>query len=213
MTLLVVYCLALILTNSFQSLMLENLKNFTKTNITINLKASPLPKLSTYVGIGYDIFRGNPKEEDTNDKGFRSQIFEFTFNKNVLTNDGLYKIPDSSIVVNRQSCLFLKTSTQYSSTIDYQKDSVVVNGGFNSLALQASFSASTKYTSMQNTLEKDDSVVIESGARCEVYEASFPFLDNIGLTNNFKNYIDNAYKNLNDITWRKVIENWYTFYC
>ena len=54
-----------------------------------NLKS----KLPSYLGKGYDLLKGNPFTDKV-DEGFRASIFDFSYAKNLTTDDGKYLIPD-----------------------------------------------------------------------------------------------------------------------
>jgi hypothetical protein len=50
-------------------------------------------KVPEYLGMGYDILRGNPLTNKV-DEGFKSPIFKFTYQQAKKTDDGKYDVPD-----------------------------------------------------------------------------------------------------------------------
>ncbi len=66
-------------------------------------------KLATYIGIGYDIFFGNPYT-DRIDPGFRVPIFNLTFEKKQTTTDQIHSIPDGSNAIEKRSCSYIQTA-------------------------------------------------------------------------------------------------------
>jgi hypothetical protein len=130
------------------------------------------PILPGFYGVGYDIIRGNPLTNDY-DPGFRSQLFEFTFNQNRETEDTLYKVPDYVTARTKNLCSRRATSNEYASTADYQKqlrNLVQVSSEYDGLVVKASFSVSTEYKKMDHSTRLENSVVIESQADCRAYE-------------------------------------------
>ncbi len=75
-------------------------------------------KLTKYIGIGYDVAIGNPNT-DRIDPGFRVAIFNLTYNQDQFTGDNMYKIPDGSFSLNKQSCSFTQTSNEYTGNLSY----------------------------------------------------------------------------------------------
>ena len=53
----------------------------------------PTQRIPSYLGKGYHLIQGNPFT-DRIDPGFKNEIFEFTYTKGLVTDDGKYSIPD-----------------------------------------------------------------------------------------------------------------------
>ncbi|CAG8640128.1 7907_t:CDS:2 [Paraglomus brasilianum] len=89
-----------------------------------------LPNIG-YLGVGYDIYRGNPKEIGSVDKGFKLEpIFNLTLDGGI-TPDGRYVLPKGIAAQQCISCI-IDFETDYVKTIkNYEEDlekSISVNG-------------------------------------------------------------------------------------
>lgn len=171
-------------------------------------------RLSAYVGIGYDYLLGNPKQDKIDD-GFRQAIFNFTYEQNLMTEDNLFKIPDHCSSYMRQSCSYFQKSTTYDSSKSYQtslKEFASVGGDLSKFFQGYGFSASIGFQKTNNLVQKEQTVIIESGARCELYELTMPMLGSIKLNENFMNFIRSAQNKTNGITWRKVLQSFGTHF-
>ena len=78
----------------------------------ISLCLGQKPKLPMYVGVSYNILYGNPMTDHI-DPGFQHQIFDFTYDKQELSDDRRYLVPDQ--VTERQAtyCEFASTSANF----------------------------------------------------------------------------------------------------
>lgn len=106
-----------------------------------------LPKLPLYVGKGYNILIGNPSSEGI-DPGFQHEVLEFTYNKNVTTEDGKYLLPDGVSHRKTTACSFSTEINQYRGTQSYQnelKTKAQIGAGYNGILFKASFSQSISY--------------------------------------------------------------------
>ena len=163
-------------------------------------------RLPAYVGLGYDIFKGNPKTNRI-DRGFRSSIFKLSYGNERKTEDRKYVIPDKTISKTRHSCTYSSNVNQYTGTKEYQKNLktlVSLGGSVNALVASASFSASTEFISMEKDTRIDREVVIETGSNCEIYSLEIPLFQTINLTADFKTAIFSAFNNKTD--WTKIVE-------
>ena len=100
-----------------------------------------------YVGRSYNLLMGNPLSNEV-DPGFMDSIFDFTYKKNLTTDDGKYLIPDGVSHRKVSSCSFSTSTQTYRGTKSYQdelKTEAKVSGGYKGLIVQAEFSASAAY--------------------------------------------------------------------
>ena len=55
------------------------------TWIQKNKKKDDLPKLPMYIGLGYNILKGNPLHSGSIDPGFTHKLFDFSYNQKQVT--------------------------------------------------------------------------------------------------------------------------------
>lgn len=79
------------------------------------------PRLPVYVGIGYDILQGNPFESDGVDPGFKHTIFVNAYDKNQMTEDNSYLVPDGFVALKTTACSFYSEVNIFRGTKSYQK--------------------------------------------------------------------------------------------
>jgi hypothetical protein len=59
-----------------------------------------------YLGRSYDLLTGNPLSSQGVDPGFLHGIFEFSYDKKIITEDGKYLVPDGVSHRRASSCSF-----------------------------------------------------------------------------------------------------------
>ncbi len=125
-----------------------------------------------YLLRGYGILEGNPLDPTRFDPGFKSKIFQATYEKNSMTSDGRFKIPDNVDIFSKVACSSSFSSETVSTEADYQrslmaKASISVSGKI--AIVDASFTGSSEYNSKSKLLRKNEKNVIRSEASCTVY--------------------------------------------
>ena len=88
-----------------------------------------------YVGVSYNILYGNPMT-DRIDPGFQHQIFDFTYDKQELSDDLRYLVPDQVAEMRSTYCEFSSSSSNFTGGQSYQNSlraKVQVGGGYNGL--------------------------------------------------------------------------------
>ena len=80
-----------------------------------------------FLGVGYNILKGNPDGggkllEGGVDPGLLStrKIFKLTWDTNKTSVDGLYRVPDQVVFVHRSSCVETTTNEVFSGAKSYQ---------------------------------------------------------------------------------------------
>lgn len=128
-----------------------------------------------YLFKGYNMLEGNPTDPDRAfDPGFRTKIFEATYDKNRQTDDYRYKIPDNVDIVGKESCSAAFSAETVMTESDYQKSLLAkasVTGSGNINIVKASFTASAEYSKTSKRLKTNKKSIIKSEATCTVYEA------------------------------------------
>ena len=128
------------------------------------------------------------------------------------TDDDMYNVPDYVTANNAVSCDYFHSSTEYSSTSDYQtslKVLVSIGGGYNGILNSASFTASSDYSQNSQNIENNHQLIIETGASCQVYSLQLPVNDQrLNFSQNFINTLNLAYTN--QTTWQSVIDKFGT---
>ena len=109
------------------------------------------------------------------------------------TDDDMYNVPDYVTANNAVSCDYFHSSTEYSSTSDYQtslKNLVRIGGGYNGILNSASFTASSDYSQNSQNIENNHQLIIETGASCQVYSLQLPVNDQrLNLSQNLMSII------------------------
>merc|ERR1740129_144376 len=57
-----------------------------------------------YLGVGYDIFKGNPHSTDTVDPGFAGKVLLLSYEDGAKTDDQRYVIPDRTSAMSTALC-------------------------------------------------------------------------------------------------------------
>uniref|UniRef100_A0A7S1KQF9 Uncharacterized protein n=1 Tax=Percolomonas cosmopolitus TaxID=63605 RepID=A0A7S1KQF9_9EUKA len=154
----------------------------------------PQPKLNIgYLGRGYDIIFGNPKETSVGgDQGPRLAVFDIDAATNeVFSPDWRYSMPANVDITTRISCdssisvkeissssamkneisNTVSTSTSANVDVSYEK-----KGKKLGVSANMEFSGSDTIKNAQSSLDSSDKTAITSEATCSVYEASLnPF--------------------------------------
>ena len=171
-----------------------------------------IPKLPVHVGKGYDILQGNPLT-DTIDPGFQNQIFSYSYEQKLTTEDGNYLIPDGMRATVEASCSFDSNSKEVTGEHSYQeslKQSVSVEGGYNNGIASASFTASVNYQSANEETVSDKRVVYYSNGQCAKYTLTVPSFDTLPLENDFIFGVGRAYSG--EMDWSLLISRYGTHY-
>ena len=106
-----------------------------------------IPKMPVYLGIGYNLLKGNPLDDHV-DEGFAHPIYKVTYHKNQTTTDNRYIVPDNITHRVVSSCSFATAITEHRGTMSYQKslmNSINVHAGMSLGLFEASFSFSRSY--------------------------------------------------------------------
>jgi len=160
------------------------------------------PKGLSFLGRGYDIYKGNPRDFKAigGDVGFKSRIFKLDFSAEETDDDQAVLKPKGTQIFPRKTCSTSFTSQLIDSTESLQKeldrdssydmsvsasfeyDGALVQGGG---SFEGRWSGSKSFRSMAKSFEKRSSVYVVSEATCSVYEAHIQSHLKPGLDENF----------------------------
>jgi hypothetical protein len=114
------------------------------------------------VGKSYNLAKGNPMSKSI-DPGFSSDIFEITYDKGQMTEDGKYLVPDGVTRSQVSACSFTSEEKIYRGTQSYReelKSKASFEAGYSGIFLSASFSSSVEYeTIRKQTVESKNTIV------------------------------------------------------
>ncbi|CRG96780.1 membrane attack complex, putative [Plasmodium gallinaceum] len=142
-----------------------------------------------YLGVGYDFIFGNPIGDPflKVDPGYRDSIIKLTYPKSDIDYpDGYLNInPNGSYVRNEISCNRSENESEVSSMSEYTKELSVDAKIGASYGLFGSFSASTGYKSVSNTISKKKFRIFMLKSYCFKYMASLSQYSQWKLTDQF----------------------------
>jgi len=139
-----------------------------------------------FIGYGYDVLYGNPRStQGEGDPGFRTNIFDFTYEENAMTSDGKWKVPDKTTSQSKTgTCSLAQSETMIYSGYDYQhavSNSVSLNAGFMGLE----FTLSLDFKNTENATRSNTSVFAHVSAECAAYEITMHTYDHPPVDSNF----------------------------
>ena len=151
----------------------------------VGLGESPgIPNLE-YLGLGYNIFEGNPRGSDITeiDPGFRSRVVKLRQEQTTLTIDQEYMVPLGVDVRYITACKFASEATELSNESEYRSEiskettqKTEYSGGVSSKLFSVSgeyaFSSSSKYKEFVDTSRATQTVTYEARALCSEFKAS-----------------------------------------
>lgn len=114
-----------------------------------NQNCQGAPKISEYLGRGYDIYLGNPLMGEV-DLGFKYEVIDLAYNGK-KTEDNKFLIPDKISARKISSCSFKSDASEFRGTQSYQdqlKAMVSVGGGFEASGFALAFTSSVGFRRM-----------------------------------------------------------------
>jgi hypothetical protein len=174
---------------------------------------------SEWIGIGYNVFSGNPlvapKGSRIIDPGFTAAIFSQSYSKHNTTPDQRYLFPDGFEVQAAKIC-----KTDFSSQVLDSSDSLrssassSLDVGGSDFLFFAFFTANSDFNDMSSSVQSDKTY-ISSEASCSVYRVQLNKYDLPNLSDNFKkgfkSLAGKTYSN-NKIDYHKFIDTFGTHY-
>lgn len=142
--------------------------------------ASVIPPNIHFLELGYNIFFGNPLPAAGTivDPGFGQSIFKLkkssTTDSSSDFSDSTYLEPEGVMIIAGNDCSIQSSATELSSMQAYASmlsQSCTVTSGAAFGSFSASFSASTEYQNIQQTLSQSESAAYAMSGVCTVYEA------------------------------------------
>lgn len=139
-------------------------------------QSKPYPGVD-YLGVGYDIFRGNPSGDDVYmlDPGFRQPVRVLAYSMSWVTRDGLYRTPRGSVSMPLFTCA---RSEKYSNIADASSyaSSLAVDASISASGsgpgFGAAFKASVGYNSATNEDRSSSMYRFEAKSYCLKYRFS-----------------------------------------
>jgi hypothetical protein len=142
-----------------------------------------------YLGLGYNIFEGNPRGTGNSelDPGFRHRVINLVMDQNLTTMDTDYMKPFGVRVLSASSCQFSSTSVEISNEEQYTNDlksevstktSIDVSAQGNLKGVPVKFSSSLAFSRSENfekysqSTSKTQSVLYEAKAICTEFDLS-----------------------------------------
>ena len=143
-----------------------------------------------FLGLGYNIFEGNPRGTETSelDPGFRKRVIELTQDQNRNTVDQQFLRPYGVDILEGFTCKFSSKSTELSNEVDYQSSlsteasmstTSSVSGAFavKGIPIEGSaknaFTSSEKFESFRQMSSLTQTISYEAKAQCTEAEIFF----------------------------------------
>lgn len=148
-----------------------------------------VPEIS-YLGMGYDIFRGNPLEVEQGraDPGWQRLVYNLTYLPGQVTPDGQILQPDNTEIKIEDVCETSFVSDSIFGGSSYQRvagKGVSASAGFSLRGFGAKFGASKVYKSVSGSISTFGSVYISTSAECRHYNAQLLDTSSPSLHNDF----------------------------
>ncbi|XP_068755958.1 uncharacterized protein [Montipora capricornis] len=177
-----------------------------------------------FLGVGYNILKGNPDGGGKLslggvDPGLLStrKIFELTWDTNKTSNDRLYRVPDQVVFVHRSSCVKTTTNEVFSGAKSYQdklKVDVEASAGYNAVLGSVAFSLSTSYEKMKKETTNNHKVFFEKKKVCNNgtarYQLDLARAEKYSVTKDFAAAVCSLPEEYDKGAYRKFIDNWGT---
>ncbi|XP_041480231.1 uncharacterized protein LOC121427751 isoform X1 [Lytechinus variegatus] len=124
----------------------------------LGASTKPIPEQMKYIGISYDIIKGNPEGSAKNggvDPGLMTtrRVLKLTYDDKKLTNDNEYRVPDEVSFMRRSSAYTSKEKDVFYGTKSYAKKlshQVSLEVGVDAVFASFKFGASHEYKSVDN---------------------------------------------------------------
>jgi len=159
-----------------------------------------------YLGMGYDVVRGNP-DNNFYDPGFLYAIFEFTWDHQRTTSDGRYLIPDNVQALQMKSCGYETITKEIKGSQSFQKamssdvsaefdiNLKPYKPGSSEVAKElwkVRFTGSTAYKDVKYETQVSHLMYTNAKAKCVEYEVAMNYLQtSMRVTDDFRNAVEN----------------------
>ena len=147
-----------------------------------------------YLGMGYDIIRGNPEDRHS-DPGFRFSVLKFTWENSRTTSDAKYMVPDHIQALHTEACGYNTFTSTITGSKSYQKElsrDAKIDVSFQTAPAMA-FSASAGYqdVSEQSRNSQYKRIYTNTRGKCILYEVSVNYQHAlITVTDDFKRAVN-----------------------
>ncbi|KAM7438653.1 hypothetical protein ABFA07_011865 [Porites harrisoni] len=181
------------------------------------------PKGLQFLGVGYNLLKGNPEGGDLSNGGidpgllFTRKVFKLSYDTNKLSVGQQYMIPDQVSFAPRSSCVTTTKKEVISGSKSYQKKLAVdvsANGGYESdlwnvaFTLSSNFEKMTKETSTYNNVFYEEKSVCNRGrAR---YQLDLAPIKKFPVSEDFAAAVCGLPDQYSERTYYQFIERWGT---
>jgi len=162
--------------------------------IAVGCNALPRFPNARFVGMGYNLIKGNP-DNNYHDPGFLFSILEFTWNKGSTSSDGKYEVPDHVQALQTRSCGFHSETTIVRGARSYQESlskevKTEATVGISFFA-SASYTGSDEYKRVKKGTSTQHRVYTIARAKCVEYELAINYRQSdIRATDDFENDVN-----------------------
>lgn len=136
-----------------------------------------------FVGLGYDVFRGNPRSH-VYDNGWRGQVIRLNYSRGDQSSDGRWLIPNNLQVLRSVGCSYDSTAIEVkggtSLQASLQEDSGI-SIGVEIEGFSAAFTNSKSFKEMVNATQSFKYVYMETVADCVSYKAKLKRLQPVPI--------------------------------
>jgi hypothetical protein len=159
-----------------------------------NITPKELPNAKNWLGVGYDIFKGNPmfspKDGTVLDTGFRSDLFEIE-NTDERTSDLLFYIPKGYYIKRQEACSTQLSTKKITTIQELSEESTnKVTGGADidkSDAVTIYTTASLELKSTASKIDTNEIIITTTSGACNIYKADFNTYESPKLSQVFIN--------------------------
>ena len=126
-----------------------------------------------FVGLGYDVFRGNPRSH-VYDNGWRGQVIRLNYSRGDQSSDGRWLIPNNIQVLRSVGCSYDASAHEIKGGTSLQtslQEEAGLNIGIETEYFTAAFSNSKSFKETVNSTHTFKRVYMETVADCVSYKA------------------------------------------
>jgi len=187
--------------------------------------AEPAPKGLHFIGVGYNLLRGNPEGGNLRiggiDPGLLTtrKIFKLSYDTKKLSVDRKYEVPDQVRFAPRASCVEAESKDVVSGAESYQRElsvDVAASAGYESIMTSFAFSQSERYAEMKKQTSNFHNVFYQEKKVCNkgrvryLLDAAYRNTAKFPVTEDFASAVCALPENYDKSAYLKFIEKWGT---